>query len=69
MVNKKFVAVQSRSECRAWNVRAQKTGKGAFLTLLRPLTERPCRYYFSKNRFLSPPWVAVLKLYLKKCIF
>jgi hypothetical protein len=37
----KIVGVQSRTECRPWNVRAHYGPKGAFLTLLRPVTEPP----------------------------
>jgi hypothetical protein len=39
----KIVGVQSRTECRPWNVRAQIWPKKCLLTHLRPVTETPCQ--------------------------
>jgi hypothetical protein len=38
----KKLGVQNRTECRPWNIRAQGSPKGAFLTLLSPVTKPPC---------------------------
>jgi hypothetical protein len=40
----------------------QKVFFGAFWTHSRQVDDAPCQIFFSKIIFLSPPWVAVLKL-------